>query len=165
MSRSGTDYVLERTQVVPGHLETVFSFFEDPMNLEALTPPWLRFEVTSATDDHVRQGTEIAYRLRWQGIPVGWRSRISEYEKDRYFADEMLRGPYASWHHRHDFAAVPSGVEIRDRVTYRLPMGPVGRVVHRLVVRAQLEAIFDYRRDAASRIFAEAEARRAAQAG
>ena len=32
-----------------------------------------------------------------------------------------------------------------DVVEYRLPFGPVGRLVHWLIVRHQLRAIFDYR--------------------
>jgi hypothetical protein len=60
-------HVLERRQVVPGGLDQVFAFFEDPRNLEAISP--------------------------------------------------------------------------------------LGRLVHGTVVRPQLEAIFDYRRDVVSRLF------------
>jgi ligand-binding SRPBCC domain-containing protein len=48
-------HVLERRQIVPGDLETVFGFFQDPMNLEAITPPWMHFEVVSSTDVRVRR--------------------------------------------------------------------------------------------------------------
>ena len=148
-----TAHVLERRQVVDGDLEAVFAFFEDPANLEAITPPWLNFEIVSATDPEVREGTEFEYRLRWQHLPIRWRSRISDYHQGESFADEMLRGPYSRWFHRHLFRAVPDGVEITDRVEYTLPFGPLGRVVHRLLVRSQLEEIFDYRRDVIRQLF------------
>lgn len=140
-------HVLERRQTVTGNLEEVFGFFEDPTNLEAITPPWLNFEIVSSTDGEVRAGTELEYRLRWLGVPMGWKSRISEYERSRHFADEMLSGPFVSWYHRHVFTEVPEGVEMLDDVAYELPLGPLGRLVHRLGVRRQLDAIFDYRRD------------------
>lgn len=146
-------YILERRQTVAAGIESVFAFFEDPSNLEIITPPWLSFEIISSTTTQVRLGTEFEYRLRWQRIPLSWRSRISEYEPGQHFADEMLRGPYARWYHRHLFTVVPGGVEIVDRVEYRLPMGPLGRLVHDVVVRSQLEAIFDYRREMVARIF------------
>jgi len=68
--------VLRRRQIVPGALETVFAFFESPRNLEAITPPWLRFEVVHASDETMRLGTEIEYRLRWQRMPMRWLSRL-----------------------------------------------------------------------------------------
>jgi ligand-binding SRPBCC domain-containing protein len=44
-------------------------------------------------------------------------------------------------------------VEMHDRVEYALPFGFLGRIVHRLLVRRQLEAIFDFRTEAIDRIF------------
>jgi ligand-binding SRPBCC domain-containing protein len=148
-----SQHTLERRQVVPGDMDAVFGFFQDPTNLEAITPPWLHFEVRSATDARVRLGTEISYRLRWRIFPMTWRSRISEYEDGRLFADEMLKGPYKRWYHRHLFKSVPGGVEVVDIVAYELPFGPLGRLVHRIAVRSQLESIFEYRHRATARIF------------
>ena len=143
---------LRRRQVVRGQLDEVFDFFESPWNLEHITPPWLRFEIVNATDTRMRVGTEISYRLRWQGIPMGWRTRIAECEQDVMFADEMTRGPYRRWCHRHYFAEVPGGVEVVDVVEYELPLGPFGRLAHP-VVRAQLDEIFDFRREAVAARF------------
>ena len=102
--------ILTRRQKVLSDLETVFAFFEDPLNLEIITPPWLHFKVHEATDDRVRLGTEIAYKLKWQVFPMSWRSRISEYEPRVLFADEMIHGPYQRWYHRHLFEEVPGAV-------------------------------------------------------
>ncbi|MEJ2202786.1 MAG: SRPBCC family protein [Gemmatimonadota bacterium] len=146
-------FVLERRQIVPGDVSTVFGFFKDPHNLEAITPPWLHFRVVSSSTPVVRRGTEIDYRLRWQVFPMRWRSRISEYVEGELFADEMLSGPYRRWYHRHFFTAVPDGVEVRDVVQYQLPLGPLGRLAHVMTVRGQLDAIFDYRHGAITRIF------------
>jgi ligand-binding SRPBCC domain-containing protein len=155
-------HTLERRQVVRGELERVFAFFEDPRNLETITPPWLRFEVMATTHARVQLGTEIDYRLRWQVIPMRWRSRIAEYEPGVMFADEMLRGPYRRWYHRHRFRPVSLGVEMIDVVEYELPLGPLGQAAHAGLVRRQLEAIFDYRRDTVARLFAPVQPSRAA---
>ena len=149
-------YVLERRQSIPGDLEVVFAFFEDPRNLETITPPWLHFEVVGSTDERVRLGTEIEYRLRWQVFPMRWRSRIAAYDPGVLFADEMLLGPYRRWYHRHLFTPTPDGVEMVDIVEYELPLGPLGTLAHGAVVRRQLEAIFDFRRAAIARIFSGA---------
>jgi len=138
-------YWLHRRQVVGGDLPAVFGFFKSPLNLEAITPRWLRFRVIHASDPEVREGTRIAYRLRVQGFPLRWESRITEYSENAMFADEQLVGPYRRWYHRHLFHAVPGGVAIEDVVEYQLPFGLLGRLVHAALVRRQLAEIFDYR--------------------
>jgi ligand-binding SRPBCC domain-containing protein len=136
---------LERRQVVQGDLGEVFRFFESPDNLELITPRWLNFQVLESSHDRVRAGTEISYRLKWYGLPISWRSRISEYALNERFVDEMIGGPYKTWYHTHLFREVPDGVEIQDIVEYELPLGLLGDAVHSTVVGRQLAAIFDYR--------------------
>lgn len=146
-------HTLTRRQFVDCDIATVFRFFEDPKNLEKITPPWLHFEVESSTDGRVRTGTEIVYSLRWHLFPMRWRSRIAEYEDGVRFVDEMLSGPYKRWYHRHLFTALENAVEMQDVVEYELPFGPLGTLAHTTVVRRQLASIFDYRYNAIARIF------------
>jgi ligand-binding SRPBCC domain-containing protein len=65
----------------------------------------------------------------------------------------MLEGPYRSWYHLHVFTPVAHGVEMYDRVEYEMPFGPLGSAAHRLLVRRQLDAIFDFRARAVSARF------------
>ena len=148
-----TVHVLDRKQRVPGKISDVFEFFENPLNLERITPPWLSFRVVSSTDTQVQLRTTISYRLYWQIFPLSWDSVISEYQQDVCFADEMIRGPYRSWHHRHRFRSVEGSIEMTDTVHYSLPLGPIGNLLHALIIRQQLESIFDYRKQAIEEIF------------
>lgn len=138
-------YRLRHKQRVGGTLDEVFGFFKDPHNLEQLTPPFLGFGIVHASDETVKEGTTISYRLRLHGVPMRWESRITEYVEGELFADEMLSGPYRHWYHTHRFREIPGGVEIEDTVDYSLPFGPLGRIAHRLFVRRQLATIFAYR--------------------
>lgn len=146
-------YRLERRTLIAAPLDDVFEFFSHPENLERLTPAWLHFRITSTTDERVREGTRIRYRLRLFGIPFNWESRITEFEKGVLFADEQISGPYALWYHRHRFRQHEKGVEMIDEVDYRLPLGPLGRVAHWFIVRHQLRAIFNYRERAITAVF------------
>ena len=47
---------------------------------------------------------------------------------------------------------------MEDVVRYELPFGPLGRLVHALRVRRQLEEIFEFRRRAIEEIFPAREA-------
>ncbi len=147
-------YTLQRLQVIPGDLDSVFQFFENPHNLKRITPRWLNFRVVSATDTTIRQGTEIQYRIHWLGFPMKWESRIAEYEKNVMFADTMIAGPYKSWYHTHQFRKASGVVEIEDRVDYEMPFGFLGALAHGLMVRRQLDAIFDFRARQISRLLA-----------
>lgn len=140
-----TLHVLERSQLIPLEMPTVFSFFQDPHNLALITPAWLNFRVRRVSDKTLREGTRISYTIRWLGLPMRWESLIDHYEKDVCFADRMIRGPYTSWYHLHSFRSFVRGVEIADRVEYELPMGWLGDIAHCVMVKRQLRAIFDYR--------------------
>lgn len=146
-------FSLERFTTIPDNLETVFKFFEDPRNLKEITPPWLSFQVVSASDEIMKQGMKIRYKIRWLGFSMPWESLIAEYERNVRFADEMLRGPYKSWYHVHEFKAVADGVEMFDRVEYELPFGPLGNLAHWVMVGRQLRAIFDYREKRIREVF------------
>ncbi|MBI5106757.1 MAG: SRPBCC family protein [Solirubrobacterales bacterium] len=144
-------HVLEREQVLPGTPEEVFPFFADARNLEAITPPLLRFEVVTPEPIEMRVGTLIQYRLRLRGVPVSWLTSIQAWEPPHRFVDVQVRGPYALWHHTHTFAPVgspPTRTLMRDTVRYAIGFGPLGALAARAFVHRDVAAIFAFRRDA-----------------
>lgn len=136
---------LERAQRLPGAPAAVFEFFADAHNLEAITPPLLRFRVITPAPIVMGRGTLIRYRLRVHGVPVGWLTEITEWDPPHRFVDEQVSGPYALWRHAHSFE--PDGDEtiMRDVVRYRIGFGSLGALADALVVRRDLAAIFDHR--------------------
>lgn len=138
-------YLLEREQWIHRPLPEVFGFFARAENLGRITPPWMHFRIRTPLPIEMRVGARIDYTIRLAGVPVRWRTRIVAWEPMRHFEDVQERGPYALWEHAHHFAAREGGVLMADRVRYALPLGPLGRGVHALAVRAALAAIFDHR--------------------
>ena len=124
-------------------------------NLGRLTPPELGFRIRAPQPTDMHPGALIDYRISLHGIPMRWRTEISRWEPPFAFEDVQLRGPYAQWIHRHTFTETPGGTLIEDEVRYRLPFGPLGRLVHPLV-RRQLNRIFRHRTDAVRRLLLEA---------
>lgn len=135
---------------------SVFAFHADAYNLERITPPFLRFSVLAISSPAIGEGTLIDYRLRLRGIPLRWRSRIEAWQPPRGFVDRQVRGPYALWHHTHEFEAHADGTLVRDRVRYRLPLGAAGAAIASALVRRDLETIFTFRRDATRALLAAA---------
>ncbi len=143
---------LIREQTLPGTPAAVFAFFAEAANLEAITPPWLRFRVVTPSPIEMAVGTEIAYRLRLHGVPVRWRTRIEAFDPPHVFVDAQVSGPYRLWHHTHVFEPDGrGGTLMRDRVRYALPLGPLGAIAHFAFVRRDLRRIFDFRQQAVAR--------------
>lgn len=143
-----------RSQRVPRPLDEVFAFYADAEKLELLTPRFLRFRILSPTPVAMGVGARIDYALSLFGVPLRWRTCITDWQPGVRFVDEQESGPYAYWRHTHAFTADGDGTLIHDQVEYALPFGPLGRLAHGLFVRRTLERIFDHRHDAVERAFA-----------
>jgi ligand-binding SRPBCC domain-containing protein len=145
MVSSMVPYFLQREQWIPLPMEEVFAFFADAKNLEAITPPWLGFQILSPEPIAMALGTLIEYQIRWHHFPMRWVTEIRSWDPPTSFMDVQLHGPYRLWEHTHRFQAVDGGTLISDVVRYALPVGLLGRMAHACVVKADLEGIFDYR--------------------
>ena len=149
-----TTHRLQADLLVDRPIDEVFAFFSRPENLARITPPGIRFDLQTS-DTAMRDGLEVDYRVRplfW--IPVGWRSKIADYDPPHGFRDIQLKGPYRSWDHRHNFVAEGDQTRISDVVDYSLPLGPLGELAHAAVVRGQLDEIFRHRARTIHSIFA-----------
>ena len=135
---------LHRMTWLPLSVENAFQFFCDPLNLQRITPPELDFSLNETPSGEMREGVEIAYRMRLWGVPITWRSRIEDWRPNQSFTDTALESPYRLWHHRHFLVPEGQGTTMIDLVNYALPFWPLGEVAHP-VVRRQLRRIFDYR--------------------
>lgn len=126
---------------------SVFDFFSDENNLEQITPPYLNFKVVGKDTDKIKAGTLINYKLKVHGVPLNWKSQISNFIEDKTFTDEQLSGPYAKWVHQHDFISHKKGTLIVDEVVYKLPMGILGKLTAGYFVNRDVQNIFKYRSD------------------
>lgn len=146
----------ESSQFLRATPEEAWAFFATPRNLAAITPPNMRFELTSSPPPRMYPGLVITYRLRpFGGVPVSWVTEITHIEELHRFVDEQRVGPYRMWHHEHTFIPVPGGVEARDLIYYVLPGGPLGQVVDRWFVGPRVRAIFEHRRGVLAARFGE----------
>jgi ligand-binding SRPBCC domain-containing protein len=149
-------HTLRREQWIPRPISEVAAFFSDARNLAEITPFWMAFRILTPGPIRMEAGTQIRYRLSWHGVPVSWTTAIRRWDPPDRFVDVQSAGPYALWHHTHRFEAKDGGTLMTDIIRYRLPFGIAGRIVHRLKVRGDLEAIFEYRRKRVEELFGAA---------
>jgi ligand-binding SRPBCC domain-containing protein len=140
------DYVLERRVWLPRPRSEVFDVFADPRNLERLNPAWARPRWLVPPPARLAAGAVLEFRVA--GLPGRWRVMIREFDPPYRFVDAQVLGPFARWEHRHRFREGDEGeggTWVEDRVTYRLPLGPLGRMAHALGARRLIRALFAHR--------------------
>lgn len=139
------EHILKRELTIDLPRAEVFDFFADAANLERITPPQLNFHIVTPQPIDIREGALIDYRLKLRGLPMTWRTEISVWEPPHKFVDRQLSGPYKQWIHTHTFTELgPAKTLIEDEVRYRLPLEPLGDIVH-FIVKSELKKIFDFR--------------------
>jgi len=125
----------------------VFAFHELPDAFARLQPPWEKVEIIQPPTS-LAVGTRVILRTKvgpfWQRIEA---VHVA-YEPGVRFADEMVRSPFAYWHHEHVVAKEnETSAWLDDQVTYRLPLGALGALVAGAMVEHRLQRMFDYRHE------------------
>jgi len=151
-------YHLKFSQRIPVSINEAWDFFSSPANLAIITPEAMAFTITSTPEDEQEMypGMIITYKVSpLAGIRLNWMTEITQLEPHKYFIDEQRFGPYKFWQHQHHFKALPGGVEIKDILTYGLPMGIFGKAANSLFVAGKLQQIFSYRKQKITEIFGD----------
>jgi ligand-binding SRPBCC domain-containing protein len=77
---------------------------------------------------------------------------ITEFEWNHHFADVQNKGPFKSFHHRHELRAETqngvNGTVVRDVIEYDVGFGWLGQVAQKFFVSPQLQRTFEYRQKA-----------------
>jgi ligand-binding SRPBCC domain-containing protein len=151
-------YQLKFSQCIPVTINEAWDFFSSPANLAKITPEEMAFTVTSAPEgqEKMYSGMIITYKISpVTGIRLNWMTEITQVEPLSYFIDEQRSGPYKFWHHQHHFKEIPGGVEMKDILTYGLPMGIFGKMANSLFVADKLQQIFGYRKQQITALFGD----------
>lgn len=100
-------------------LARVADFHRAASSLKAITPPVIPMQLHHAPAA-MGSGDEVAFTM-WMGpLPVRWEARVEDVSPTG-FLDRQLRGPFASWTHRHRFVAVDEATtEVMDEVEAQL---------------------------------------------
>jgi hypothetical protein len=140
-------------QWLPFQVEEVFNFFAAAENLEKITPDYLEFKILKMSTAKIEKGTLIDYRLKIHGIPVHWQTEITDWDKNSFFSDCQLKGPYKIWFHRHFFVPYKNGTYIKDEVDYLLPLGSLGNFLGHWPIKRDLAKIFNHRQNVIANLF------------
>jgi len=161
---------------IPVPLPKVFAFFVDPHNLPRIMPPSQGAKIIKLNlvpprlpegvpplglERMAGAGTEIYFKFRvipYIPIHERWTALITEFSFHEYYSDIQKQGPFKSWHHTHTFeSSVRDGLEgtvIGDEVEYEVGFGIVGILLEKVVFVRMMQAIFEHRKTAFEKAFA-----------
>lgn len=132
--------LFEQQKVIAAPVDVVFGFHERPDALERLSPPFPPLTVLHKSGG-ILTGAEVHLRIG----PIRWDARHTAYEKNRLFVDEMVRGPFARWIHRHEFLEQGAHTRLVDRIDFALPGGRLLNWLAAPFVRIGLRQMFTHR--------------------
>ncbi len=92
-------------------------------------------------------GDEVTWAARHFGLPFRLTSRMTGFERPRWFRDSMVRGPFARFDHDHYFDRAEGGTLVRDVFDYASPLGPLGRLADFVAVERHMRAFLAERNE------------------
>lgn len=90
--------------------------------------------VAGTTSGTIGLGETVTWRARHFGVVWRMTSRITALEAPGRFVDEQVRGPFARFRHEHRFEPSAVGTRMVDEVTFRAPLGPLGRLAEQVAL-------------------------------
>ena len=147
---------------VPFPLGRVFAFFSNPENLPRIMPASSQTKLVALNripppapppgmpaDKAAGVGSTIVTSFRvipFLPLRAPWIARITEFEWNHHFADVQDKGPFKSWHHRHEFRPETregiAGTLVRDQIEYEVGFGPLGSIANAAFVRRQMQQTY-----------------------
>ena len=152
-------YQLTTEQKLTTSIDAIWDFISSPRNLQKITPDYMGFDITSENlPEKMYPGMIIRYKVSpLLGLKMTWVTEITHVVDKSYFVDEQRVGPYKIWHHQHRIVPIKKGVLMTDQVTYVPPMGILGAMANKMIIRKKLNEIFEYRRTVLADSFGEVE--------
>jgi len=168
-------------QWVPVAMERVFLFFANPGNLPRIMPPAtgtalvrLKLVPPPGTDAETATitdraplagaGSEIVTSFRvlpFLPLRAQWIALITEFVWNHHFADVQKKGPFKSFHHRHELLAEArngmNGTVVRDVINYEVGFGLLGDLAQYFFISRHLRRTFAYRQQALEKLLGSSQ--------
>ncbi len=122
---------------LPATAEELYQWHLRPGAFQRLVPPWEPVQALDHRGEGIHDGAVRTLRIGYPPLAIHWTALHKEFEPNRGFVDEQVRGPFSSWRHHHRF----HDGRLRDQIEYRPPLGlPVAGLI-----RPRLERMFKFR--------------------
>jgi len=87
----------------------------------------------------------VTWRAKHFGIYQNLTSKITEFDRPDYFADEMVKGTFKGFKHEHHFTKLNGGTLMTDYFDYQSPLGFLGRLADKLFLKKYMTDLLEKR--------------------
>jgi ligand-binding SRPBCC domain-containing protein len=101
--------------------------------------------IQGVTSGRIGHGEFVTFQAIHFGIRQKLTSRIVEYERPYKFVDQMVRGAFKSMRHIHEFEPRGSQTLMKDTLIFEAPLGVLGYIVERLILKKYMTSFLDDR--------------------
>jgi ligand-binding SRPBCC domain-containing protein len=140
--------IIKIETILPGSPERCFDASRDlDLHVSSMKETGER-AVGGRTSGLIEMGEQVTWEGRHFGVKQRFTSKITAFERPRYFQDSMVKGAFHSFVHDHHFEAIAEGTKMTDVLTFSSPLGFLGVIADRLVLSAYLRRMLITRNDA-----------------
>lgn len=94
--------------------------------------------VAGRTSGLISLDETVTYRGKHLGVWQSLTSRVTDFDRPHFFADEMEKGAFKSLRHEHHFIAVEEGIMMKDVFDFQSPLGILGNLANALFLKAYM---------------------------
>ncbi|MEX0273303.1 MAG: cell division protein [Flavobacteriaceae bacterium] len=112
--------------------------------------------IAGKTSGLIGMNESVTWRAKHFGIYQKLTSRITEFDRPKYFSDEMVNGAFAEFKHEHHFEKFNEGTLMTDFFDYKSPLGILGKIADKLFLKRYMTELLT-NRNRIVKEFAESE--------
>ncbi len=116
--------------------------------------------IAGVTSGLIGPEQEVTWKGRHFGVSITHTSRISAYDRPRYFQDYMVCGSFRSFCHDHFFEAGDGATLMKDVMQFKAPFGILGSLAERLILKRHMIGLLLHRNQHIRRVAESGEWRR-----
>ena len=83
----------------------------------------------------------VTWKAKHFGIYQILTSKVTEFDRPNFFADEMIKGAFKSFKHEHHFTDLNGGTLMTDYFDYESPFGILGKLADKLFLLKYMTAL------------------------
>jgi ligand-binding SRPBCC domain-containing protein len=131
----------------------VFEFHLNFENAIRITPSLFKFRIVTSPAI-LEEGSNLTIEIRQCGIWFPWDVQIIKLIPHSLMIDmQSGRGPFIFWRHEHHFIQENTSCLMIDKIEYSLPLGIIGRIIDRIIMRFFQQWVFSYRHSKMKSLF------------
>jgi ligand-binding SRPBCC domain-containing protein len=138
---------IELTTVIAAPIERCFDLSRS-IDAHMASTDWTgERAIAGVTSGLIGSGQEVMWTGRHFGINITHTSRITAYDRPRYFQDSMVRGMFCQFCHDHYFTVQDGRTAMKDVMQFEAPLGLGGRVIESVILEKHMRSLLTRRNE------------------